>query len=98
MPLHQMDGQQPPKQAGINLGAVEGVYGPQNTPMLWQFIIAGTKERFEGHTHPQPPPKIHLLARGGCRPFIRGIGTEQKASCGTLGDHSHWRRPWLWQL
>ncbi len=38
-------------------GAVEGAYGAQNTPMLWRFIIAGTKERFEGHTHPQPTPK-----------------------------------------
>jgi hypothetical protein len=57
-----MDGQQPPKQAGINFGAVEGVYGPQNTPMLWQCIIAGTKERFEGHTNPQSPPKIDLQA------------------------------------
>jgi hypothetical protein len=37
---------------------------PQNTPMLWQCIIAGTKERFKGHTHPQPPPKIYPLARG----------------------------------
>jgi hypothetical protein len=59
-----MDGQQPPKQADIFFGAVEGVYGPQNTPMLWQFIIAGTKECFEGRTHPQPPQKyIHKLGR-----------------------------------
>jgi hypothetical protein len=30
--------------------------------MLWQFIIAGTKERFEVHKHPQPPQKhIHKL-------------------------------------
>jgi hypothetical protein len=44
--------------------AVEGVHGPQNTTMLWQCIIAGTKEHFEGHTHPQPPPKLHPLSRG----------------------------------
>jgi hypothetical protein len=59
-----MDGQQPPKQAAIILGAVKGVYGPQNTLMLWQFIISGTKECLEGHTHPQPPPKKHPLAWG----------------------------------
>jgi hypothetical protein len=53
-----MDGQQPLEQADIIFGAVEGVYGPQNTLMLWRFIIAGTKERFEGHTHPQPPQKF----------------------------------------
>jgi hypothetical protein len=48
----------------INFVAVEGVYGPQNTPMLWCCIITGTKEPFEGHTHPQPPKKIHLQAWG----------------------------------
>ena len=52
-----MDRQQPLEQADVIYGAVKGVYGPQNTPMLWQFIIARTKEHFEGHTHPQPPPK-----------------------------------------
>jgi hypothetical protein len=42
-----MAGRQTPEQADIIFGAVEGVYGPQNTLMLWRFIIAGTKERFE---------------------------------------------------
>jgi hypothetical protein len=58
-----MDGQQPLKQADIIFGVVKGVYGPQNTPIFWQFIIAGTKEHFEGHTHHvNPPPKyIHKL-------------------------------------
>ncbi len=64
MPMHKMDGQQPPEQADIILGGVNGVYGPQNTPMLWQCIIAGTKKRFEGHTHPQPPPNLYLLGWG----------------------------------
>ncbi len=58
-----MDGQQSPEQAAIIFVAVKDVYGPQNTPVLWQFIIAGTKERFEGHSHPQPPKKLHPLAR-----------------------------------
>jgi hypothetical protein len=58
-----MDGRQPPEQADIIFGAVEGVYGPQNTPMLWRCIIAGTKEHFEGHTHPQSPQKIHPQAQ-----------------------------------
>jgi hypothetical protein len=59
-----MDTQQPSEQADILFGAVQGVYGPQNTPMLWQCIIVGTKEHFEGHTHPHPPKKLHLLAWG----------------------------------
>ena len=62
--MHQMDGRQPPKQADIILGAVEGLHGSQNTPMLWRFIIAGTNECFEGHAHPQPPQKLHPLAWG----------------------------------
>jgi hypothetical protein len=57
-------GNNPPEQADVIFAAVEGVYGPQNTPMLWQCIIAGTKECFEGHKHPQPPQKIHLQAQG----------------------------------
>ncbi len=61
-PKHWMDGWQPPEQAGIVFGAVEGVYGPQNTLMLWWCIIAKTKEHLEGHTHPQSPPKIHPQA------------------------------------
>jgi hypothetical protein len=30
--------------------------------MLLQYIIAGTKERFEGRMLPHPPPKLHPLA------------------------------------
>jgi hypothetical protein len=59
-----MDGQQPPKQEDIIFGAVMGVYGPQNTPMLWRCIIASTKDSFEGHTHPQTPLKYICKLRG----------------------------------
>jgi hypothetical protein len=58
-----MDGQQPPEQADKSFEAVEGVYGPQNTPIFWQCIIAGTKERFEGHTRSHPPQKLHPPSR-----------------------------------
>ena len=43
---------------------VEGVYGPQNCPMLQQCIIAGTKERFEGYTPPHSPQNYNRLLRG----------------------------------
>jgi hypothetical protein len=89
----QIDGGQPLEQAGIILGAVEGVYGPQNLPMLWRFIIAKTQERFEGHTHPQPPPKNTSACLGGYCPSIRGGGVERKASCGALGGYFCRRRP-----
>jgi hypothetical protein len=32
--------------------------------MLWRFIIAGTKERFAGHTHPHPPQKYMCKLKG----------------------------------
>jgi hypothetical protein len=70
----------------IIFGAVEGVYGPQNTPMLWQCIFAGTKERFEFNTHPQPPPPPSTSASlKGCRPSIWCVHAECKASFGTQG-------------
>jgi hypothetical protein len=97
-PMRQMDEQEPLEQAGIFFGAVEGVYGPQNTPMLWQCIIAGTKECFEGHTHPQPPPKNTSTSLGVCHPSIWSVGMERKASCVALeGRFCRWR-PWLWRL
>ncbi len=52
------------KQAGIILWGVEGACGPQNAPMLWQCIIAGTKERFKDHTHTQTSKKLYPLAWG----------------------------------
>ena len=36
--------------------------------MLWQCIIAGTKECFEGHTNPQFSPKI-IRKLGGLLPI-----------------------------
>jgi hypothetical protein len=94
---HQMDGRQPPEHADIIFEAVEGVHGPQNTLMLWQCIIAGTKERFRG-VHILNPPKTTSAIWGGCCPSIRNIGTEHKASCGALGGCFRRRRPWLWWL
>ncbi len=50
--------------------------------MLWQFIIAGTKERFKGHKHPQPSKNyirklggffhIHLTRRCGAQGLMWG--------------------------
>ncbi len=89
--MHQMDGRQPPEQADMIYGAVEGVYSPQNTPILWQCIIAGTKERFEGHTHPQSPPKIlppiHSMHRRGAQGLVWGArGTFLLAAAMVVAD------------
>ncbi len=90
-----MDRRHPPEQADILFGAVKGVYGPQNTPMLWRFIIAGA---LWGPYTPSTPPKITSASLEGCKLFIRSVGAERKASCGALGGHFTRRRPWLWRL
>ncbi len=97
-PAHCIDRRQPPEQADMIFGAVKDVYGPQNTPMMWRFIIAGIKERFKGHTHAQPPPKVTSTSLGGCNLFIQSIGAECKASCGALRGHFRRQWPWLWRL
>ena len=56
MPTRQIDGQQSSEQADIYLGGgVERVNVPQNAPLF---------QSFEGHTPPQPPPKLYPLALG----------------------------------
>ena len=46
----------------------EGVYGPQNTPMLWRCIIAGTEDCFDCHTPPHSPQNYNRLL-GGLSPI-----------------------------
>jgi hypothetical protein len=58
-PACQMDGQQLPEQADIFFGGVEGVYGPQNAPMLLRCIIAGTKELLRV-IHTLDPPQNYI--------------------------------------
>jgi hypothetical protein len=47
---------------------------------------------------PSTPPKIISASLGGCYLFIQSFDAECKASCGALGGHFCWRRPWLWRL
>jgi hypothetical protein len=77
-----MDGRQPPEQTDIVFGAVEGVYGPQKTPMLWQCIIARIKEPLRAIHILNPPPKyihklgwllpIHSMYSRGAQCLMRG--------------------------
>jgi hypothetical protein len=48
--------------------------------MLWRFIIAGTKERFEGHKHPQPL-KENIRKLGGLSPIH---STRQRGAQGLM--------------
>ncbi len=76
-----------PRASWHNFWGCWGFYEPQNTLMLWQFMIARAMERFEGHKHPQRPQKMHPQALRGYHLSIRCIGTERRASCGALGGH-----------
>ncbi len=58
----------PPEQADTIFTGLSGCMALIHTPMLRWCIIAGTKERFEGHTPPQHPQHyIRLL--GGSSPI-----------------------------
>ncbi len=50
---------------------------------------------FWGPYTPSTAPKIIPACLGGCRPSIWHVSMEHKASCGVLGVHFRWRRPWL---
>ena len=65
VPMHQIDGRQPPEQGNKIWGRVEMVNVPQSAPLFRRLCITATSECFEGHTPPQPPPKLDPLARGG---------------------------------
>ncbi len=54
----------PPSLRMYFFGRVKGVYGPQSAPLFWQWWITTTLKCFEGHTHPQQPPKLCPLAPG----------------------------------
>ncbi len=58
--------------SGYSFGGCWWCVWPSNTPILWKCIIAGTKEPFEGHTHPQPPQNTlgglsHIHSKHLCR-------------------------------
>ncbi len=50
---------------------------------------------FWGPYTPSTASKIISTCLGGCCPFIRCVGAEQKASCGALGGHICWQWPRL---
>ncbi len=46
-------------------GGIEGVYWTQSALFFPRRCIATTSECFEGHTHPQQPPKLCICLLGG---------------------------------
>jgi hypothetical protein len=78
-----MDGRQPPELADVFFGGVEGMYyGPQNTPMLWKFTIAGTKER--PYT-PSTPKKLHSQAWGKLTYSFKASAQSARPHVGARG-------------
>ena len=62
--MRRIDRGRYPEQADMLFVGGDWVYDPQNAPMLWRRIIAGTGECFEGHTPYQLPQKAYPLAWG----------------------------------
>ncbi len=62
MQTHWMDGQQPPEQADMILGGVEGVYGPQNTPILWWWYLIYMGVRLGGVDCSSTAPALLIYA------------------------------------
>ena len=77
-PSSSLDGRRPPEQVDTIFKGLSGCMALIHTPMLRRCIIAGTKERFEGHTPPQHPQHyIRLL--GGSLPI--NLTCRNEAQC-----------------
>jgi hypothetical protein len=67
----RMDGWPTPQASRYHFGGSEGVYGPQSTPLFWQWCITATAECFEGHTPPQHPQiRAQGFVCGSRGPFL----------------------------
>jgi hypothetical protein len=53
--------------------------------MLWPCFIAGTKDRFDGHTHPQQPKKLYPLAWGVVTHPFNAFALSAKPYLGRYG-------------
>jgi hypothetical protein len=83
-----MDGRQPPKIVDVVFGGVEGVYAPQSAPLFRRWFIATTSECFEGHTHPQQPQKLYLLAWGVVAHLFDALEQSNRPMWGTRGPYT----------
>jgi hypothetical protein len=89
-------GDNPPSKQMI-FGGNAGVYGPQNTPMLWPCIVAATSECFKGNTHPQHPKNLYLLAWGIAAHPFNASSRSARPHGGCLGaDSAGGSHGWLW--
>ncbi len=90
----QMDGQQPPEQAGTILGVFKGVHGPQSAPLFRQCTSPQHPSVLRA-IHTLNTQKITSACSRSCCPSIWCIGMGRKALYGALGAHFCWWRPWL---
>ncbi len=85
--LHQMDGWQPPKQAGIIFLGCWGCLWPSKRSFVPAMIHCHNIGVFWGSYTPSTAQKIIPTCLGGCPLSIICICVERKASCGALGGH-----------
>jgi hypothetical protein len=90
----QMDGWQPPRQAGIILGCVEVVYGPQIAPLFQQCTSPQHWSVLRAiHTLNTPQNYIRLLGRLSSIHLMRWR-EAQDLMWGARGGHLCRRWPW----
>ncbi len=69
-------------------------------PSKCSFVCSGDDELPQHRSilraiHNLNSPQNYTACLGSCRPSIRRISLERKASCGALGGHFCQRQPWL---
>ncbi len=84
VPMHWMDGRQPSELADV-FGGGWGCAWPSKHSFVPAMMLHHNIGVFWGPYTPSTAPKIISACLGRCRPSIRCIGLEHKASCGALG-------------
>ncbi len=91
-----------PQASGYNLGGCWGCVWPSKHSNVVAIYHRRNKGALWGTYTPSIPSKIHLQAMRVVTHLFRQsiwcVGAERKASCGALGGHFRWRRPWFWHL
>ena len=85
-PSSLLDGGQPPEQAdSIIFWGVAGVYGPQNTTMLWQCSLPEQRSSLRDIYPLTPPPPQYICLLGGLLPMNPTRGQAQCLLWGIKG-------------
>ncbi len=93
-PMLWMDGWQPPELADVFFGGGWGCVWPSKCSFIPAMMNCHNIGVFWEPYTPSTAPKIISACSGGCRPSIQRDSAEHNTSCGELGGHFRWQRPW----